>query len=44
MAFYKMLDPIGNSGVLEVSFTPKGKITNEYRFKFAQFFLFVCFA
>lgn len=28
---------IRNSGVLEVSFTLKGKLANKYRFKFVQF-------
>ena len=32
-----MLDPIRNSGVPEVSFTLKGKIINEYSFKFVHF-------
>jgi len=34
-----MLDPIRNSGILELisSFTLKGKIINEYRFKFVHF-------
>lgn len=39
VAFYKMLDPIRNSGILELisSFTLKGKIINEYNFKFVHF-------
>ena len=39
VAFYKMLDPIRNSGILELisSFTLKGKIINKYRFKFVHF-------
>lgn len=39
VAFYKMLDLIRNSGILELisSFTLKGKIINEYGFKFVHF-------